>query len=71
MGGWFKRKINSPDDLKGLKMRIPGLGGNFMTKLGVSPVAIPASQIYENLMSGALDAAEWVGPWNDIVFKIL
>ena len=69
MGGWFKKEINSPDDLKGLKMRIPGLGGNFMTKLGVSPVAIPASQIYENLMSGALDAAEWVGPWNDIYLK--
>ena len=69
MGGWFRKEINSPDDLKGLKMRIPGLGGNFMTKLGVSAVSLPGGQIYENLISGAIDATEWVGPWNDAYYK--
>lgn len=70
MGGWFRKEINSPDDLKGLKMRIPGLGGNFMTKLGVSAVSLPGGQIYENLVSGAIDATEWVGPWNDAYLKL-
>ncbi len=69
MGGWFRKEINSPDDLKGLKMRIPGLGGNVMTKLGVSTVSLPGGQIYENLISGAIDATEWVGPWNDAYLK--
>ena len=58
MGGWFRKEINSADDLKGLKMRIPGLGGDVMAKLGASPVSLPGSQIYENLMSGAIDATE-------------
>ena len=69
MGGWFRKEINSPDDLKGLKMRIPGLGGDVMAKLGVSPVSLPGGQIYENLISGAIDATEWVGPWNDGFMK--
>ena len=69
MGGWFRKEINSADDLKGLKMRIPGLGGDVMAKLGASPVSLPGSQIYENLMSGAIDATEWVGPWNDSYMK--
>lgn len=69
MGGWFNKEINSPDDLKGLKMRIPGLGGDVMSKLGVSPVSLPGSQIYENLVSGAIDATEWVGPYNDFFMK--
>ncbi len=69
MGGWFRKEINSPDDLKGLKMRIPGLGGDVMAKLGASPVSLPGSQIYENLVSGAIDATEWVGPWNDAFMK--
>ena len=69
MGGWFRKEINSVDDLKGLKMRIPGLGGDVMAKLGASPVSLPGSQIYENLMSGAIDATEWVGPWNDSYMK--
>ncbi|MEJ2028238.1 MAG: ABC transporter substrate-binding protein, partial [Limibacillus sp.] len=55
--------------LKGLKMRIPGLGGDVMAKLGASPVSLPGGQIYENLVSGAIDATEWVGPWNDEVMK--
>ncbi len=69
MGGWFRKEIESADDLKGLKMRIPGLGGDVMAKLGASPVSLPGSQIYENLVSGAIDATEWVGPWNDSFMK--
>ena len=69
MGGWFNTEIESADDLKGLKMRIPGLGGDVMAKLGASPVSLPGSQIYENLVSGAVDATEWVGPYNDFFMK--
>ena len=68
-GGWFNKEITSGDDLKGLKMRIPGLGGDVMAKLGASPVSLPGGQIYENLVSGAIDATEWVGPWNDEAMK--
>ncbi|QOR61054.1 TRAP transporter substrate-binding protein [Sulfurovum sp. ST-21] len=62
MGGWFKKEINSLDDLKGLKMRIPGLGGEVMKKLGVNPVLLPAGEIYTALERGTIDATEWVGP---------
>jgi TRAP-type mannitol/chloroaromatic compound transport system substrate-binding protein len=68
-GGWFNKEINSPEDFKGLKMRIPGLGGQVMAKLGVSTVSLPGGQIYENLVSGAIDATEWVGPYNDYFMK--
>jgi len=68
-GGWFNKEINSPDDLKGLKMRIPGLGGSVMSKLGVSTVSLPGGQIYENLVSGSIEATEWVGPYNDYFMK--
>ncbi len=68
-GGWFNKEIESPDDLQGLKMRIPGLGGTVMSKLGVSTVSLPGGQIYENLVSGAVDATEWVGPYNDYFMK--
>ncbi len=69
MGGWFRKEINSVDDLKGLKMRMPGLGGDVLAKLGASPVSLPGGQIYENLISGAIDATEWVGPYNDMFLK--
>ncbi len=69
MGGWFNKEINSASDFKGLKMRIPGLGGDVLAKLGASPVSLPGGQIYENLVSGAIDATEWVGPWNDFFMK--
>jgi len=69
MGGWFNKKIKSAKDLKGLKMRIPGFGGEVMAKLGAPPVSLPGGQIYENLVSGAIDATEWVGPWNDEIMK--
>jgi len=68
-GGWFNKKIDSPEDLNGLKMRIPGLGGTVMSKLGVSTVSLPGGQIYENLVSGAVEATEWVGPYNDYFMK--
>jgi TRAP-type mannitol/chloroaromatic compound transport system substrate-binding protein len=70
MGGWFNKEILSAEDLKGLKMRIPGLGGDVMAKLSASPVSLPGGQIYENLVSGAIDATEWVGPYNDYFMKL-
>lgn len=65
MGGWFKREINSLQDLRGLKMRIPGIGGRVMDQLGVTVQQIPAGEIYPALERGAIDAAEWVGPYDD------
>ena len=69
MGGWFNKRIRSANDFKGLKMRMPGLGGQVLGKLGGSPISLPGGQIYENLVSGAIDATEWVGPWNDEAMK--
>ncbi len=69
-GGWFKRRINSVDDLRGLNMRIAGLGGEVMRKLGVNAVLLPAPEIFPALQSGALDAAEWVGPMLDQAFGL-
>ncbi len=69
MGGWFRKEMRSAADFKGLKMRMPGLGGDVIAKLGASPVSLPGGQIYENLVSGAIDATEWVGPWNDSFMK--
>lgn len=65
MGGWFKREIKSLADLKGLKMRIPGLGGEVMARLGVNVQVLPGGEIYLALDRGAIDAAEWVGPYDD------
>ena len=62
MGGWFKKEINSVSDLKGLKIRIPGLGGEVMKRLGVNPILLPAGDIYTSLERGTIDATEWVGP---------
>ncbi len=70
MGGWFNREINSVDDLVGLKMRIPGLGGEVMQRAGVLPVNLPGSEIYTALQTGAIDATEWVGPYNDLAFGL-
>ena len=65
MGGWFRKEINTLDDLVGLKMRIPGQGGDVLRALGGSSVALPGGEIYQSLQTGAIDATEWVGPWND------
>ncbi len=69
-GGWFKKPINSLDDLQGLKMRIAGLGGAVMQKIGVSTVNLPPSEIFSSLQSGVVDAAEFVGPWNDVALGL-
>ncbi|WP_288900866.1 TRAP transporter substrate-binding protein [uncultured Sneathiella sp.] len=69
MGGWFNKEVNSAEDFKGLKFRMPGLGGDVIAKLGASVVSLPGGQIYENLVSGAIDATEWVGPYNDYFLK--
>ena len=65
MGGFFNREINSVDDLQGLTMRIPGLGGVVMSELGVTPQLIAPGEIAQNLQTGNLDAAEFVGPFDD------
>jgi TRAP-type mannitol/chloroaromatic compound transport system substrate-binding protein len=65
MGGWFKQQVNSIGELKGLKMRIPGLGGKIMAELGVNVQSLPGGEIYLALDRGAIDAAEWVGPYDD------
>lgn len=65
MGGWFKREIKSVSDLNGLKMRIPGLGGEVMSRLGVNVQVLPGGEIFLALDRGAIDAAEWVGPYDD------
>jgi TRAP-type mannitol/chloroaromatic compound transport system substrate-binding protein len=66
MGGWFRKPINSLDDMDGLKMRIPGLGGEVFSKMGVNPILLPAGEIYTSLERGVIDATEWVGPALDI-----
>jgi TRAP-type mannitol/chloroaromatic compound transport system substrate-binding protein len=65
MGGWFRKEIHTVEDLKGLKMRIAGLAGDVMTKLGVVPQQIAGGDIYPALEKGTVDAAEWVGPYDD------
>ena len=65
MGGWFRREINSLQDLRGLKMRIPGLGGEVMSALGVTVQLMAGGEIYPALERGAIDATEWVGPYDD------
>ena len=66
MGGWFRKPINSLDDMQGLKMRIPGLGGEVFARMGVNPILLPAGEIYTSLERGVIDATEWVGPALDI-----
>ena len=65
MGGWFRKEIKTVDDLKGLKMRIGGFGGTVLQKLGVVPQQIAGGDIYPALEKGTIDAAEWVGPYDD------
>ncbi|MBK1697881.1 TRAP transporter substrate-binding protein [Rhodovibrio salinarum] len=68
MAGWFRQPIESLEDLKGLKFRTPGLGGEVMRQVGANVVTLPGGEIFTSLQSGAIDAAEWVGPWNDLAF---
>lgn len=67
-GGWYKREMNSLEDFKGLKMRIPGLAGEVIRRLGGAAVRLSGGEIYQALQSGSIDATEWVGPWNDYAF---
>lgn len=66
MGGWFNKELNSIEDYKGLKMRIPGLGGEVLRQIGAQSITLPGGEIFSSLQSGAIDATEWVGPWNDL-----
>lgn len=66
MGGWFRKEINSLADLQGLKIRMPGLGGEVLTRLGAVTVTLPGSEIFSALQQGTVDAAEWIGPYNDL-----
>ena len=66
MGGWFKKEISSLGDLQGLKMRIPGIGGEIMSRLGVNVQVLSAGEVYLALERGAIDAAELVGPYDDL-----
>ena len=68
MAGWFNKEINSIADLKGLKMRIPGLGGEAFSRAGGTPVNLPGGELFTALQTGVLDATEWVGPYNDLAF---
>lgn len=70
MGGWFNKRIDSIADLKGLKMRIPGLGGKVLAKAGGNPVLLSAGEIYTALERGTIDATEWVGPLHDVRFGL-
>ncbi|WP_457664895.1 TRAP transporter substrate-binding protein [Thiolapillus sp.] len=70
MGGWFNKEINSLADMKGLKMRIPGLGGEVLKRLGGTPVNLPGGELFTALTSGTIDATEWVGPYNDLAFGL-
>lgn len=65
MGGWFNKEINSLEDFKGLKMRMPGLGGKVLQKVGGTAVLSSGSEIYTNLERGVIDATEWIGPYHD------
>ncbi len=66
MGGWYNKQINSLDDLKGLRMRMPGLGGKVLKKAGGNPVLISGGEIYTALERGTIDATEWLGPFHDL-----
>ncbi len=66
MGGWFRREVNSTEDLRGLRMRIPGLGGDVMDRMGVTVQVLAGGDIYPALERGAIDATEWVGPYDDL-----
>lgn len=70
MAGWFNKEINSLEDLQGLKMRIPGLGGKVLAQIGGVPDNLPGPEIYTALQTGVIDATEWVGPVNDLAFAL-
>lgn len=64
-GGWFRKEINAPEDFQGLRFRMPGQGGQVLSKLGASVQNLPGGEVYQALASGAIDGTEWIGPWAD------
>jgi TRAP-type mannitol/chloroaromatic compound transport system substrate-binding protein len=70
MAGWFKHEITGVQDLQGLKMRIPGLAGEVFQRIGGVPVTLPGGEIFTSMQTGAIDATEWVGPYNDLTFGL-
>ncbi|MBA58785.1 MAG: ABC transporter substrate-binding protein [Gammaproteobacteria bacterium] len=70
MAGWFNKEITSLKDIEGLKMRIPGLGGEVFSRAGGAAVRMPASEIYSSMQTGVIDATEWVGPYNDLALGL-
>ena len=70
MGGWFNRRIETMADLRGLKMRIPGIGGEALNRAGGTPVSLPGAEIFTALQTGTIDATEWVGPYNDMAIGL-
>ena len=70
MAGWFNKEIRSLDDIQGLKMRIPGLGGEVFSRAGGVAVSMPGSEMFTALQTGVIDATEWIGPYNDLAFGL-
>lgn len=68
MGGWFNKEIRAIQDFKGLRIRMPGLGGEVLSRVGAITVNLPGGELYAALENGAIDAAEWIGPYNDLAF---
>lgn len=70
MGGWFRRPVETLEDFRGLRIRMPGLGGEVMQRLGATPVTKAGGEVFQALDQGNIDATEWVGPWNDMAFGL-
>ncbi|SDL52481.1 TRAP-type mannitol/chloroaromatic compound transport system, substrate-binding protein [Modicisalibacter muralis] len=70
MAGWFKKEINSLEDMQGLKIRLPGLAGEVMDRIGATALNLPGAEIFTSMQTGVLDAADWVGPYNDLAFGL-
>ncbi|MEX1032868.1 MAG: TRAP transporter substrate-binding protein DctP [Cellvibrionaceae bacterium] len=70
MAGWFNKEINSVEDLSGLRMRIPGMGGEVFRRAGGTAVTVAGGELYTAMQTGAIDATEWVGPYNDMAFGL-
>tara|TARA_B110000444_G_scaffold220429_1_gene221178 strand:+ start:245 stop:1381 length:1137 start_codon:yes stop_codon:yes gene_type:complete len=70
MAGWFNKEINSLQDMQGLKMRIPGIGGEVLNQAGGTAVTIPGGELYTSLQTGVIDATEWVAPYNDLALGL-
>lgn len=70
MGGWFNKEIETLEDFQGLRMRIPGLGGEVLSRLGAETISLPGGKIIDALKTGKINATEWVGPWNDMILGL-